>query len=92
MSGDLISHLESPKDQSILLNNHTSLQILHHPNLHRIYEERTLIPHIQQLLLRIPSPNGLLTLFIQHLAPTLVLAIASSSQHVRHHDCCDTHT
>jgi hypothetical protein len=59
--------------------------------LQSINEERTLVAHVQQLLLRVPRPHCLLALLIEHLSPSFVLAIACPTQDECHNDRCDTH-
>jgi len=97
---DLTSRLEKTRVQSNYLANTNSptnpLTTLHPsnlqpPNLKRIYKKRTLIPQIQQLLIRIPRPHRLLPLLIQHLTPSLVLAITSPPKHISHDDRRETH-
>jgi hypothetical protein len=89
---DPISQLESTKVREIhILSQPPSPppSPVHH--LQRIYKKRTPIPQIQKLLIRIPRPNRLLPLLIQHPTPPLVLAIASLPKHISHDNRRNTH-
>lgn len=43
--------------------------------LQSVDKERTLVAHIQQLLLRIPRPDSLLAFFVKHLPSSFVLTV-----------------